>query len=145
MLFEYDNRFKTFGADFIQYDYKFPLNVPRNMSSQFDLVIADPPFLSVECLTKTTVTVKFLAKKNIVLCTGICTITYLFNFLFAFYIAYIYYRKNEYNFVCIGAVMTELAERLLDVRKCDFIPGHRNNLANEFCCFSNFDFDRTLE
>ena len=113
VLFEYDSRFKIFGVDFIQYDYKSPLNVPRYMSSQFDLVIADPPFLSVECLTKTAVTIKFLTKENIVLCTG--------------------------------AIMTELAERLLDVRKCDFIPGHRNNLANEFCCFSNFDFDKTLE
>lgn len=40
------------------------------MSSGFDLVIADPPFLSEECLTKTTETIKFLSKKNIVLCTG---------------------------------------------------------------------------
>ncbi|XP_012542260.1 EEF1A lysine methyltransferase 1 [Monomorium pharaonis] len=112
-LFEYDNRFKIFGTDFIQYDYKFPLDVPRNMSCQFDLVIIDPPFLSEECLTKMAVTIKFLTKKNIVLCTG--------------------------------AVMAELAKRLLDVRKCDFIPGHKNNLANEFYCYSNFDFDKTLK
>lgn len=70
-LLEYDGRFKIFGADFIQYDYKFPLDVPRSMSSHFDLVIADPPFLSEECLTKTAVTIKFLTKKNIVLCTGV--------------------------------------------------------------------------
>ncbi|XP_011173472.1 EEF1A lysine methyltransferase 1 [Solenopsis invicta] len=112
-LFEYDSRFKIFGADFIQYDYKFPLDVPRNMSSQFDLVIADPPFLSEECLTKSAVTIKFLTKRNIVLCTG--------------------------------AIMAELAERLLDVRKCDFIPGHKNNLANEFYCYSNFNFDKNLK
>lgn len=73
-LFEYDSRFKIFGVDFIQYDYKSPLNVPKCMSSQFDLVIADPPFLSAECLTKTAVTIKFLTKKNIVLCTGIYNI-----------------------------------------------------------------------
>ncbi|XP_011864411.1 PREDICTED: N(6)-adenine-specific DNA methyltransferase 2 isoform X2 [Vollenhovia emeryi] len=111
-LFEYDSRFEIIGEDFIPYDYKFPLDVPRNMSGQFDLVLADPPFLSEECLTKTAVTIKFLAKKNIVLCTG--------------------------------AVMAELAERLLDVKKCDFVPGHKNNLANEFCCYSNFSFDKTL-
>lgn len=81
VLFEYDSRFKIFGVDFIQYDYKSPLNVPRYMSSQFDLVIADPPFLSVECLTKTAVTIKFLTKENIVLCTGIHTIIFLCNFL----------------------------------------------------------------
>ncbi|KAG5332612.1 EFMT1 methyltransferase, partial [Acromyrmex heyeri] len=112
-LFEYDSRFKIFGTDFIQYDYKFPLDIPRHMSSQYDLVIADPPFLSEECLTKTAVTIKFLTKKNIVLCTG--------------------------------AIMTELAERLLDVRKCDFLPGHKNNLANEFYCYSNFNFDTILK
>lgn len=112
-LFEYDTRFKIFGVDFVQYDYKSPLDVPRSMSNQFDLVIADPPFLSDECLTKTAVTVKFLAKRNIVLCTG--------------------------------AVMAELAEKLLDVRKCNFVPSHRSNLANEFHCYSNFDFDKALK
>lgn len=70
-LFEYDGRFKIYGADFIQYDYKSPLDVPRDMSGRFDLIVADPPFLSDECLTKTAVTIKFLTKKNIVLCTGI--------------------------------------------------------------------------
>ncbi|KAL0113381.1 hypothetical protein PUN28_012508 [Cardiocondyla obscurior] len=113
MLFEYDSRFKIFGKDFIYYNYKFPLDVPRDMSSQFDLVIADPPFLSEECLTKAAVTIKFLTKKKILLCTG--------------------------------AVMAELAERLLDVEKCDFVPSHKNNLANEFYCYSNFDFDKSLE
>lgn len=80
MLFEYDSRFNIFGGDFLQYDYKFPLDVPRDMSSQFDLVIADPPFLSDECLTKTAVTIKFLAKKNIVLCTGNYKVTFLLYF-----------------------------------------------------------------
>lgn len=70
-LFEYDERFKVFGSDFIPYNYKFPLDIARDMSNSYDLVIADPPFLSDECLTKTAVTIKFLAKKNIVLCTGI--------------------------------------------------------------------------
>jgi len=46
---------------------------------------------------------------------------------------------------CAGAIMAELAERLLDVKKCDFLPGHKNNLANEFYCYSNFNFDKNLE
>ncbi|XP_076625646.1 EEF1A lysine methyltransferase 1 isoform X2 [Colletes latitarsis] len=75
-LFEYDERFKVFGSDFIPYNYKFPLDVPRDMS---------------------------------------------------------------------GAVMAELAGRLLDVTICNFIPRHRNNLANEFYCYSNFDFDKMLK
>ncbi|XP_076762887.1 EEF1A lysine methyltransferase 1 [Xylocopa sonorina] len=112
-LFEYDVRFKVYDSDFVPYDYKFPLNIPRESSNSYDLVIADPPFLSDECLTKTALTIKFLAKRNIVLCTG--------------------------------TIMSELAERLLDVKICNFVPHHRNNLANEFSCYSNFDFDKMLK
>lgn len=75
-----------YGMDFIQYDYKFPLDLPRDMSSQFDLVIADPPFLSDECLTKTAVTIKFLTKKHIVLCTGVYKIDSYFISSFSHYI-----------------------------------------------------------
>ncbi|XP_046837712.1 EEF1A lysine methyltransferase 1 [Vespa crabro] len=113
ILLEYDPRFTVFGSDFIPYDYKFPLNVPRNLYNIFDLVIADPPFLSDECLTKIAVTIKLLSKKKMVLCTG--------------------------------AVMINLVERLLDAKKCNFIPKHKNNLANEFYCYSNFDFDEMLK
>ncbi|XP_063984735.1 EEF1A lysine methyltransferase 1 [Diachasmimorpha longicaudata] len=112
-LFEYDTRFSIFGKDFVRYDYKSPLNLPRDMSSMYDLIIADPPFLSEECLTKTAVTMKFLTKRNLVLCTG--------------------------------AVMEDLAERLLDLKKCKFEPHHKNNLANEFYCYSNFNFDKLLQ
>ncbi|KAG8272034.1 EEF1A lysine methyltransferase 1 [Homalodisca vitripennis] len=71
-LLEYDNRFAiTAGEAFVQYDYNFPLDVPRELASQCDLVVMDPPFLSEECLTKTSVTAKFLAKHKIVLCTEV--------------------------------------------------------------------------
>ncbi|XP_076646072.1 EEF1A lysine methyltransferase 1 [Halictus rubicundus] len=112
-LFEYDDRFKVFGSDFVPYNYKFPLALASNKAGYYDLVLADPPFLSDECLTKTALTIKFLTKKNIVLCTG--------------------------------AVMAELAERLLDVKICNFVPHHQNNLANEFYCYSNFGFDKMLK
>ncbi|XP_033322542.2 EEF1A lysine methyltransferase 1 isoform X2 [Megalopta genalis] len=112
-LFEYDERFKIFGSDYVPYNYKFPLDLTRNMAGYYDLVIADPPFLSDECLTKTALTIKFLAKKNIVLCTG--------------------------------AVMAELVGKLMDVKICNFIPHHQNNLGNEFYCYSNFDFDKMLK
>ncbi|XP_018321041.1 EEF1A lysine methyltransferase 1 isoform X2 [Agrilus planipennis] len=75
-------------------------------------VIADPPFLSDECLTKTAVTLKYLAKENIILCTG--------------------------------AIMADLVERLLHLKKCSFEPRHKNNLANEFFCYSNFDLDNFI-
>lgn len=52
---------------------------------------------------------------------------------------------NKHTIFHLGAIMTELAERLLNVKKCNFMPDHKNNLANEFYCYSNFDFDKTLE
>ena len=75
-VFEYDNRFAAFGSDFHFFDYKAPLEVKlvalklcvnlvfsstkvdRSLREQFDLVFADPPFLSDECLTKTAVTIR---------------------------------------------------------------------------------------
>jgi 16S rRNA G966 N2-methylase RsmD len=68
---EYDERFHAlFGSDFVPYDYNDPLNLPSELHATFDIVVADPPFLSKECLSKTAVTVKWLTKKNILLCTG---------------------------------------------------------------------------
>ena len=69
-VFEYDKRFAVYGTDFVFYDYQAPLDIPRELRESFDLVFADPPFLSEECLTKTAVTMKYLAKERIVLCTG---------------------------------------------------------------------------
>ncbi|KAL1139536.1 hypothetical protein AAG570_006519 [Ranatra chinensis] len=112
-LFEYDRRFTIYGSSFYPYDYKSPLDIPRHFSGYFDLVIADPPFLSEECLTKTAVTVKFLTKDKIIICTG--------------------------------AVMEDLIRRLLDVRKSKFLPRHKNNLANEFLCYSNYEIDSFLK
>ncbi|KAG8239302.1 hypothetical protein J437_LFUL018858 [Ladona fulva] len=106
-LFEYDERFSKYGDDFIAYDYNKPLNVPKDFSQIFDVVMLDPPFLSEECLCKVAETVKFLTSKKIILCTG--------------------------------AVMEELAVNLLNVRKIAFEPKHKNNLANEFFCYTNFE------
>jgi len=108
VLLEYDKRFAVY-KDFIFYDYKNPLAIPRELGSAFDVVLADPPFLADECLTKTAVTVKFMAKNQIILCTG--------------------------------AVMEDMAKRLLNLEKCNYVPGHRNNLANEFRCYTNYDMD----
>ncbi|KAJ8924969.1 hypothetical protein NQ315_001134 [Exocentrus adspersus] len=111
-LYEYDKRFAVYGKDFQMYDYKSPLAIPRDKSSYYDIVLADPPFLSEDCLTKTAVTVKFLTKGKILLCTG--------------------------------AIMADLVQRLLDLKKSSFEPKHSNNLANEFWCYTNFNMDDSL-
>lgn len=107
-LFEFDKRFSALKPDFIFYDYNDPLNLSLEYKNSFDVIIADPPFLSEECLTKISETINFLRKDNskIVLCTG--------------------------------AVMEPLANDLLQLKKCSFRPKHKNNLANEFICLSNF-------
>lgn len=71
VLFEYDKRFAVYGSDFTFYDYNSPMDIPKQFQKSFDIVVADPPFLSEECLDKTSQTIKFLAKDKIILCTGI--------------------------------------------------------------------------
>ncbi|XP_074551006.1 EEF1A lysine methyltransferase 1 [Halichoeres trimaculatus] len=70
-VLEYDRRFATYGDDFIFYDYNEPLSLPASVAPQsFDVVLADPPYLSEECLSKVTQTIKYLSKGKVLLCTG---------------------------------------------------------------------------
>ncbi|OCT93172.1 hypothetical protein XELAEV_18016237mg [Xenopus laevis] len=70
-LLEYDNRFAVYGDDFVFYDYNEPLKLPESLEpSSFDIVIADPPYLSEECLQNTAQTIKYLSRGKIILCTG---------------------------------------------------------------------------
>ncbi|KAH0625115.1 hypothetical protein JD844_033247 [Phrynosoma platyrhinos] len=70
-ILEYDKRFSAYGAEYIFYDYNDPLNLPTNLTAHsFDIVLADPPYLSEECLRKTAQTIKYLTKGKILLCTG---------------------------------------------------------------------------
>ncbi|KAM6178619.1 EEF1A lysine methyltransferase 1 [Rhynchocyon petersi] len=70
-IFEYDKRFAIYGEEFIFYDYNNPLDLPEKIAAHsFDIVVADPPYLSEECLRKTSETVKYLTQGKILLCTG---------------------------------------------------------------------------
>ncbi|CAG7829130.1 unnamed protein product [Allacma fusca] len=110
-VFEYDRRFQAFGSSYIFYDYNHPEEIPEDCRSAYEVIIADPPFLSEECLTKLAEAVRLLQKADskIILCTG--------------------------------AVMTENAEKLLSLKKTKFEPHHKNNLGNEFACFANYEMD----
>ncbi|TDH06571.1 hypothetical protein EPR50_G00114890 [Perca flavescens] len=71
VVLEYDRRFAIYGEDFIFYDYKEPLALVANVAPQsFDVVLADPPYLSEECLSKVAETIKYLSKGKVLLCTG---------------------------------------------------------------------------
>lgn len=71
VVLEYDRRFASYGDDFIFYDYNEPLALPGSVAPQsFDIVIADPPYLSKECLSEVAKTIKYLSKGKVLLCTG---------------------------------------------------------------------------
>ncbi|XP_016302208.1 protein-lysine N-methyltransferase n6amt2 [Sinocyclocheilus anshuiensis] len=71
VLLEFDRRFAAYGDEFVFYDYNNPLCLPEGLLPQsFDIVIADPPYLSEECLGKVALTIKYLTKGKILLCTG---------------------------------------------------------------------------
>uniref|UniRef100_A0A3P8U658 EEF1A lysine methyltransferase 1 n=1 Tax=Amphiprion percula TaxID=161767 RepID=A0A3P8U658_AMPPE len=71
VVLEYDRRFAAYGDDFVFYDYNEPLTLPSSVAPQsFDVVLADPPYLSEECLSKVAQTIKHLSKGKVLLCTG---------------------------------------------------------------------------
>ncbi|KAM6970161.1 EEF1A lysine methyltransferase 1 [Aplochiton taeniatus] len=71
VVLEFDRRFSTYGQEFIFYDYNEPLALSEHVDRQsFDIVLADPPYLSEECLSKVAETVKYLTKGKVLLCTG---------------------------------------------------------------------------
>lgn len=72
-IFEYDKRFAIYGEEFVFYDYNSPLDLPGRVAEHsFDIVVADPPYLSEECLRKTSQTIRFLTRGKVLLCTGGC-------------------------------------------------------------------------
>ena len=94
-IFEFDKRFDAFGSYFYFYDYKDPENVPEQCIGAYQVVIADPPFLSEECLEKVSKTVKKIlapggkillssgkfCKKNLIVVLS-CFLSYSLIYLF---------------------------------------------------------------
>uniref|UniRef100_A0A8C2ZQY9 EEF1A lysine methyltransferase 1 n=2 Tax=Cyclopterus lumpus TaxID=8103 RepID=A0A8C2ZQY9_CYCLU len=70
VVLEFDRRFAVYGDDFVFYDYNEPLALAAAARS-FDVVLVDPPYLSEECLSKVSQTVKHLSKGKVLLCTGV--------------------------------------------------------------------------
>uniref|UniRef100_A0A182P8C5 Protein-lysine N-methyltransferase n=1 Tax=Anopheles epiroticus TaxID=199890 RepID=A0A182P8C5_9DIPT len=116
MLFEFDERFASYGDNFQQYDYNkaFDAGYMDAYASRFDLIIVDPPFLSEECIEKIGAIVKKISKQDtkIVLCSG--------------------------------AVVQDWAKKYIGVSLCEFRPEHDRNLGNEFRSYANFDLDSIL-
>ncbi|KAF8102198.1 hypothetical protein N665_0201s0474 [Sinapis alba] len=60
-LLEYDMRFERYGSEFTFYDYNEPEELPLQLKHCFHIIVADPPYLSRECLERVTQTISFLA------------------------------------------------------------------------------------
>ena len=63
-LFEFDDRFAKLGGGFSHYDYRRPRAIDAALLGAFDAVVADPPYLSAECLKKTSVSMRLLGEKG---------------------------------------------------------------------------------
>lgn len=109
-IFEFDKRFEKYGTDFIFYDYNHPEDLPAIYRHKFQVVVADPPYLSEECLVKVSKTMMLLANEN-----------------------------NAFFLLLTGKVQQELAAKLLNARPCGFQPTHHHKLGNEFMLFTNYD------
>jgi len=113
-LFEYDERFEKLVATpdkYVKYDYNMPLLFPAALRGAIDRVLADPPFLSEECLTRTAFTMKSLLKDQ----------------------------NASDIIVCTGSKMEELLLELFPaLTRVDFEPKHKGGLANSFACFRNY-------
>lgn len=113
-LFEYDTRFERLvpSSDlFVAYDYNTPLKFPPELRGKIDCVLADPPFLSDECLTRTAMTVRALLKK-----------------------------ASSRTMVCTGGKMEELVPKVFPgVKRKGWDPRHKGGLANAFACFMDWD------
>jgi len=109
-LLEYDERFGQYGGDFTFYDYNRPEDLPPAMKHAYRVVVADPPYLSKECLEKVAKTVSFLAQP-----------------------------EGSFLLLLTGEVQKDRALELLNVHPCGFRPQHSNKLGNEFRLFTNYD------
>lgn len=109
-LLEYDERFGQYGSDFTFYDYNQPEALPPSMKHAYRIVVADPPYLSKECLEKVAKTVSFLAPP-----------------------------EGSFLLLLTGQVQKDRALELLNMRPCRFKPQHSNKLGNEFRLFTNYD------
>lgn len=118
-LFEYDRRFAAYGEDFIHYDYKHGQenDYLAEYRGRYDVIVADPPFLSEECIEHMAAIIQRLQKPSpdvrIIFCSGVVVEEWLCN--------------------CLPSL-----------HKCRYQPQHHRNLGNEFATYANFDLDKYI-
>ncbi|KAF2702700.1 hypothetical protein K504DRAFT_419905 [Pleomassaria siparia CBS 279.74] len=121
-LLEFDERFAVF-KEFVQYDFEKPMRLPVELKGSFDRIIADPPFLSQDCQTKTALTVRWLAKSWAPIDPSNKT-------------------DSFHLIVSTGERMESIISKLYTktgLRPTSFEPKHAKGLSNEFQCCANFE------
>lgn len=115
-IFEFDKRFSAYADDFVHYDYtEADDNYLQPFHDLFHLIIADPPFLSEECIEKMSIIVKNLGK------------------------------PNGKVILCSGDRVEPWAIKFMKLSRAQFQPKHNRNLGNEFASYSNFNLDEMLK
>lgn len=109
-LLEYDKRFGQYGSEFTFYDYNHPEDIPSELMHSCKVVVADPPYLSQECLEKVAETIRLLIQP-----------------------------EESFLLLLTGEVQKERAAEVLGLYPCGFRPQHSSKLGNEFRLFSNYD------
>ena len=84
--------------------------------ASFDLIIADPPFLSEECISKMSKIIKQLQKSS-----------------------------DSKIIFCSGNVAQQWLAQYLSLNKCQYSPEHARNLGNEFASYANFNLDAYIQ
>lgn len=122
-LLEYDTRFEVMAGKehFFKYDYNTPDQVPELIRNKCHRLLIDPPFLEVECQTKSAQAARNLMVKDenqmtasgdklwkLVSCTG---------------------ERMRYT----------IAETYPETKLTSFLPQHKNGLSNEFRCYASFE------
>lgn len=73
-LFEFDTRFGENTHAYTYYNYNNPVEVPAEQKTRFDIIIADPPHVSDECVVKYAQTIRLLRKDEdsfVIFCTAL--------------------------------------------------------------------------
>ena len=110
VLFEYDRRFEDFDVQFVFYDYAIPVRrLPSWLKGRCGAIVADPPFLSRECFTKTCQTIAALRTHD---ATPVI--------------------------FCTGAIMEGVAYSHFGLKPLQWRPGHAHQLQNPFKCYVSY-------
>lgn len=122
-LLEFDSRFEVMaGKDhFFVYDYNKPDNVPEVLRNKCHRLLIDPPFLEVECQTKSARAARnlMITDENQTTASG----------------------DKLWKLVsCTGERMRDtIAETYPETKPTSFLPEHKNGLSNEFRCYASFE------